>query len=248
MIFEFKIFKMMFKTDDYQKFLLKLSSFISVDSRILDNLIKFKLIHTIFKNPEQIHISKNFFSFSNRISLKEYYKDNPAYILALCSLRNNDLAIFKALRFNQNEQSRSTTPIMIYKQRFLKSDLPVMIYIYKQREDSFFIDFRMIINLQTFTDHNIKLLSENELLDLKKTILNLKMFHATQSFDSKHNKYIFFNEELVNPRYLNDELNSYFKESNDKIKFLISYFKNDKKSEIDKFFEPALLRKELDIF
>ncbi len=242
MIFKFKIFKMMFKTDDYQKFLSKLSSFISVDSRILDNLIKLKLIHTIFKNPEQIHISENFFSFSNRISLKENYKSIPDYIFASYPLYNND---FQVLPFNQDEHSNK------YQLKNVYSEPPIILYLHKTFKT--LIDIEMTINLQTFTDKNIKLLCENEILDLKKYIIfelsEVLLNYSIQSFDSKHQQHIFFNTMCINIEDFDFlKLNSYFEESNVKLQELIFYFKNTKKSEIDKIFEPALLRNEMNNF
>lgn len=232
-----------FKTNDYQEFLSSLSSFTNIDSRILDNLIKLKLIDNIFNISNLISISDNFYSHHYNLSLKKNYENIPEYIFASYPLHNKD---FNVLPFDENNH--------IYKYQLINynAEQPIILY-FNKNSISAYIDIYFSINLQLFTDLNIQLLSSQEFLDFQNYIIwELRVNGLNYSINSvylKSKKYFFLNIMCIELESSNlKEFDLYIKESKVRYQDLILSIKNSKKDEIDKFFEPALLRQELNDF
>lgn len=205
-------------------------------------IIKLKLIDSIFNNPEYITISHDYFSFTYYISLKNNYKNLPEYVFASYPIHNSD---FNVLSFNQNDH--------IYKYQLINySEQPIILY-FNKNSGSAYIDIDFSINLQLFTNLNIKLLSSEEFLDFQNYIIwelqGNGLNYSIHSVYLKSKKYFFLNIMCIGLESSNfKEFDSYIEESKVRYQDLISSIKNAKKDEIDKFFEPALLRQELNNF
>lgn len=233
---------LLFETKDYQEFLTELSSFISVDSRILDNLIKLKLINIIFNNPKYIQVSNNLFSFTNLLSLKQNYKNIPAYIFATYPLHNTD---YNILHFNPENNIFHEHLLINY-----KSEKTTILY-FKEHSNS--VDIYTKLNFRRFTDINIDLLSKNDNELFQNYIIselrNEIPYYLIYIIHLKHQKSFFLKETSIELKYLDiTKFDLCIQESKDTHQQLITDIKNFKKQEIDKLLYSLILRKEMHNF
>lgn len=236
-----------FETENYQEFLNELHSVTSIDSRILDNLIKLNLIHYIFKN-NSIEINQDHYSFTS-IKLIENYQFKAPFILASYPLHNQnfneflyspDLNRFKHQIIHNSEQQLT----------FISDSSTYSV------ADSKALCLCQYINMQSFSDHNILLLNYSERNNFENYITNLILEYYLNDirFNNKNKSYFLIshlymsNFYKMNHQQIFNLIDNKVKQEFEKHKLFIEKIKNNYRSQIDSYFERSLLENELELF
>lgn len=235
-----------FDSSRYKEFLNELHSITCIDSRILDNLIKLQLIQDIFVHPDAITISSDSFSLEKEyLFLKNNYKELPEFIFASYPLYNRDFQLLPfAGQFN-------THKYQLFK---YKCDFPIVLYFVNDKySNDLYIDILFHINLKHFSDFNIELLSPDEKLNFQYYINNQLRFighnHSIYNLSLNSEKYYFMqmNSHTIE-NFQHSTIDVFLKQKETEFTKLSESVKTLNKEEINKLFQPALLRKEMNNF
>lgn len=222
------------KTNDYQEFLAELSSFTSIDSRILDNLIKLNLIKKIFENEQSILINENTFSFFQP-QLNYKYKDQLEFVFASYPLHNTN---FDEISYQAEAQ--------LFKRRISNNEFKSFISF--DHNDNLTVGIKS--DYQLFSQSDISLLNFEEKICFKEYIKsifisNLEFIPITNS--SSYNELFFAFKPLTILESF-DSIDQHINYGQQRYISKLEEIKNNHQSVIDSFFERALLEIEMETF
>lgn len=234
-----------FDSQEYKQFLIELHEITSIDSIILDNLIKLKLIHEIFVYPDAITIADYCFHISKSyLKLKENYTQLPEFIFASYSLHN---PLFNVKPFSLDEKY-----IDLYYLSDSNINNPTFLTFTKGSfSPHFYIHHFLNIDLYHFINQ-ANLLSEEEKEDLEFLITrNLRYYGKIDKFFLNEKEYVFFKNSSKG--VLEDELTHIYidKLIYKKREELLIHYENIKQTEqitINNLFEKVRLRQEMNTF
>ena len=234
-----------FDSDEYKKFLYDLHEITSIDSIILDNLIKLKLIQEILVYPDAITIADYCFHISKSyLKLKENYTQIPEFIFASYSLHN---PLFNVKPFSLDEKY-----IDLYYLTDSNINNPTFLTFTKGSfSPHFYIHHFLNIDLNYFSNQ-INLLLEEEKEDLQFLITKKLRYNGRiEKLFLNGKEYLF----LKNPSkgVLEDELTHIYidKLIYKKREELLIHYENIKQIEqitINNLFEKVRLRQEMNTF
>ena len=227
--------KSYFETENYEQFLEELHSVTSIDSRILDNLIKLNLIKKIFENEKSIHISENYFSFFQP-QLNYKYKEQIEFVFASYPLHNT----------NFNEISYQAEAQLFQKRRISNNDFKSFICF--GNNDNLTLVIKS--DYQLFSEYDISLLNFEETICFKEYIKsifisNLEFIPLSSSYPFNE---LFFSFKPLTILKSFDTIDQHINSGQQRYISKLEEIKNNHQSVIDSFFERALLEIEMETF
>ncbi len=222
------------KTNDYQEFLAELSSFTSVDSRILDNLIKLNLIKKIFENEKSIHINENYFSFFQP-QLNYKYKEQIEFVFASYPLHNTN---FNEISYQSEAQ--------LFKRRINNNDFKSFISF--AHNDNLTVVIKS--DYQLFSQYDISLLNFDEKFWFKEYIKSIFIsnleFIPITNYSSYNELFFAFKPLTILESFYS--IDQHINSGQQRYISKLEEIKNNHQSVIDSFFERSLLDIEMENF
>lgn len=226
--------KSYFETENYEQFLAELHSVTSIDSRILDSLIKLNLIKKIFENEQSILINENYFSFFQP-QLNYKYKEQIEFVFASYPLHNTN---FNEISYQAEAQ--------LFKRRISNNDFKSFISF--AHNDNLTLVIKS--DYQLFSKYDISLLNFDEKFWFEEYIKsifisNLEFIPVTNS--SHHNELFFAFKPLTILESF-DSIDQHIHYGQKRYLYKLEEIKNNHQSVINSFFERALLEIEMENF
>lgn len=224
-----------FDTNNYQEFLNELQSVTSIDSRILDNLIKLDLIKSIFQDNQSISIEENSFSFFMP-QLNYNYKFQIEFIFASYPIydKNFDKVLYDS-NFN------------CFKRRIINNSGLKSFISLDRNQLSSQLSFVIESSFQLFSDHDISLLNFEENVHFKNYI-TLAFMDNLEFAPIQSSNHLFLVFKPLTVLMSNDNINQHIKASEHRYIERIEEIKTKHKIEIDAIFERVLLEQEMKSF
>lgn len=225
------------KTTDKVLFLNELQKITSIDTLILDNLIKTNLINNIFQETNAVSINENVFSFDFS-PLKKNYKSLLEFQFFDFHFKNQDYKIV-------TEQELTH---YYYAYLFNENDNTIIALFLDQRINTFVCHLLFKLDIDYSHNYTSDILINEESSILTSLFLEDLSYHNdihSRKFKSSSIPFICFNNDISN---FNFQLIPYIDSYRNHYKSIIRPLKIKNETILNKVYEEAIIRHELKTF